>query len=64
MTLSDGAKLVLNGGRLLNAVVNAEENQGTSITVLNNGGVETRQNHSFIVPLGTTLNIENGIINH
>lgn len=63
MTLSDGAKLVLNGGRLLNAVVNAGENQGTSITVLNNGGVETRQYHSFKVPLGTTFNIENGIIN-
>ena len=63
MTLVDGAKLVLNGGRLLNAVVNAEENQGTSITVLNNGGVETRKNHSFKVPLGTTFNLENGIIN-
>ena len=63
MTLVDGAKLVLNGGRLLNAVVNTGENQGTSITVLNNGGVETRHYHTFKVPLGTTFNLENGIIN-
>ncbi len=62
ITIRDHGKLVINGGRLVNANINIQDLSNTSLNVINNGIIEQRQGTTFSVPIGSQLYFQSGTI--
>ena len=58
LTVESGGKLIIDGGKLINA--NLDLKPGATLRIINNGTIETR--NGFTAPVGAKVEISHGKI--
>lgn len=62
ITVENGGCLTIDAGILNKAKIIF--NSGSSLNVINGGTINLSENQNFYAPVGTTVNISNGIVNN
>lgn len=62
LLIDQGCTLIVDGGTICNAILRPQE--GCHIILRNGGRIQLASSENFELPLGATLDIENGSIDH